>query len=61
MRLFMAAYALTAFQNHNNRFGIYTYASDFQLGDWIIKDSRPVAYFSIKLNKSQADYTTMKK
>jgi hypothetical protein len=32
MYLLMAANALTTYPNHNKQFGIYTAASDFQLG-----------------------------
>jgi hypothetical protein len=61
MRLLMAANALAAYPNHNKRFGIYTDASDFQLGVCIIQEGRSVAYFSQKLTKSLQNYTTMEK
>jgi hypothetical protein len=59
MRLLMAANALAAYLNHNKRFGIYTDASDFQLGTCIIQEGRLVAYFLQKLTKSQQNYNTM--
>ncbi len=61
MRLHMAANALAAYPYHNKRFGIYTDASDFQVGACIIQEGRPVAYFSQKLTKSEQNYTTMEK
>jgi hypothetical protein len=61
MRLLMAADALAADLDHNKRFDVYTDASDFQLGTWIIQERRPVAYFSQKLTKSQQNYTTTEK
>jgi hypothetical protein len=53
MHLLMAANALAAFLDHNERLDIYTDASDFQLGTYIIQEGRPVAYFLQKLTKSQ--------
>ncbi len=61
MCLLMAAHALAAYPDHNKLFGVYTDASDFQLGTCIIQEGRPVAYFSCKLTKSQQNYTTMEK
>jgi hypothetical protein len=61
MRLLMAANALAAYPDHNERFDAYTDASDFQLKVCIIQERRPVAYFLQKLMKSQQNYTTMEK
>jgi hypothetical protein len=57
----MAADALAAYPDHNKRFNIYTDASDFQSGACIIQEGRPVAYFSLKLTKSQLNYMVMEK
>jgi hypothetical protein len=59
MHLLMAADALAAYPDYNERFDIYTDASDFQLGACIIQEGRPVTYFLQKLTKSQQNYTTM--
>ncbi len=61
MHLLMAADAFAAYPNHNKWFNVYTDASDFQVGTWIIQEGRPVAYFSHKLTKSQQNYATMEK
>jgi hypothetical protein len=61
MRLLMAADALAAYPNHNKRFNVYTDASDFQLGTWIIQEGRPIAYFLQKLTKSQQNHTKIEK
>jgi hypothetical protein len=45
LHLLMAANSLAAYPDHNKRFGVYTDASDFQLGAYIIQVGRPVAYF----------------
>jgi hypothetical protein len=61
MHLLMAADALAAYPDHNERFNVYTDASDFQLGACIIQNRRPVAYFLQMLTKSQQNYTIMEK
>jgi hypothetical protein len=57
----MVANALAAYPNHNKWFNVYTDTSGFQLGACIIQEGRPVAYFSLKLTKSQQNYTMMEK
>jgi hypothetical protein len=54
MCLLMAADALAAYLDHNKRFNVYTDASDFQLGECIIQEGRPIAYFSQKSDKISA-------
>jgi hypothetical protein len=51
MCLLMAANALAAYPDHNKWFNVYTDASGFQLGTYIIQEGRPVACFSCKLTK----------
>ncbi|KAL7485637.1 LOW QUALITY PROTEIN: hypothetical protein ACHAW6_011228 [Cyclotella cf. meneghiniana] len=57
----MVADALAAYPDHNKWFDVYTDASDFQLGAFIMQDDQPVVYFSRKLNKAQKKYTAMEK
>ena len=59
MKHLMAAYAIAAYPDNNQGFDIYTDASYYQLGAWIIQNGRPVEYFTKKLSKSQLNYTTM--
>jgi hypothetical protein len=59
--LLVAVSALAVYPDHKKRFGVYTDASDFQLGACIIQVGRLVAYFLQKLKKSQQNYTTMEK
>ena len=57
----LASGALTAYPNHDKRYQIYTYASDYQLGSCIMQDGIHVAFFGKKLTHAQTNYTTIEK
>ena len=57
----MAQDAMCAYPNHNEPFDIFMNAPDYQMGSCIMRNGKPVAYFSKKLNSAQANYSTIDK
>jgi hypothetical protein len=49
---------LLAFPDFEKEFHVYTSASNKQLGEVIMQEGKPLAFYSRKLNSAQARYTT---
>ena len=52
---------LLIYPDFNERFGIHTNASEFQLGAVIIQKGKPIAFYGLKLIKPQQRYTVTEK
>ncbi len=61
MKALMARDCLLTYPNHNKPFHIYTDASSYQMGGYIVQDDKPAAYWLRKLNDSQLKYTVKDK
>jgi RNase H-like domain found in reverse transcriptase len=57
----LAKDAFLWYLDHNKRFDIYCDASDLQLGAAILQESKPIAFYSRKLNSAQCNYTVGEK
>ncbi len=57
MKALMAQDCLLAYQNHNKPLHIYTDASSYWIGAYIVQDNKPVVFWSCKLNDAQLHYT----
>jgi RNase H-like domain found in reverse transcriptase len=49
---------LLSFPDFNKPFHVYTNASNYQLGNVIMQDDKPLAFYSHRLNPAQKRYTT---
>jgi hypothetical protein len=61
MKALVALEAMLNNPDHNIPFEIYTDASKYQLSSVIMQNSKPVAYYSSKLNSAQKNYLPWKK
>ena len=52
---------LLAYPDFSKPFVVHTGASDYQLGEVISQDGKPIAFYLQKLNDAQTHYTTTKR
>ncbi len=52
MKALMAQDCLIAYSNYSKLFHIYTEASSYHLGAYVLQDDKPVTFWSCKLNES---------
>ena len=57
----VAQETLILYPDFNKRFDIHKYARDYQIGEVIIQNSKPIAFYSQKLTGQQTWYTVTEK
>ena len=61
IKLIIIRDASLIYPDFNERFDIHTYASEFQIGEVIIQNGKPIAFYSCKLTRLQQQYTVTEK
>ncbi|KAG7357555.1 reverse transcriptase RNA-dependent DNA polymerase [Nitzschia inconspicua] len=61
MKAMVGKEVMLSFPNYNERFQLYTDASDLQLGAVLMQGKKTLAFFSKKLNKAQRNYSVGEK
>ena len=54
----MARETILSFTDYTANFGVYTNASDYQMGGVVTQNKRPLVFFSRKFNITQSKHTT---